>query len=141
MANPLNLPSHDDIIELVKVEGKIRMSKEYIDECDKVADEPNGWLRITGEMQKRIVNEHGFKGTSADIALNMLRRAQYLYPDNEHVKDLVYVKNNKANKGRFKNGDKIEDIKLYDITGKCGLNYMNLLQKGKVNVVLAASHT
>lgn len=71
----------------------------------------------------------------------MLRRAQYLYPDNEFVKELVYVKNNKANMGRFVNGDKVEDVQLYDITGKCSMEYKGLLEKGKINVVLAASHT
>ena len=141
MSNPLNLPSHDDIIEIVKQEGKMRHSEEYIQECNRVADEPNGWLRITGEMQEKLVRDYGFKDVAVPIALNMLRRAQYAYPNNEHVKDLVYVKNNKANMGRFKEGDHIENVQLWDIDGKEMCDFGNLLKEGMVNIVFAASHT
>jgi hypothetical protein len=143
MTNPLNLPSPKAIIELVKKEGIIRLSKEYIKQCDDVANEVNGWLRITGEMQEKLVRDAGFKGPGFDIALNMFRRSQYLYPDNEHVKNLVYVKHNKANQGRFKVGDTVEDIQLYNQDGntKVGLHQLINGDNRKINIIFAASHT
>lgn len=139
--NPLGLPSHDDIIELVKIESQMRFSKEYIDKCNQVKDEPNGWLRITGEMQQQIITDYGFKGVAVPIALNMLRRAQYLYPDNPHVQNLVYVKNNKANMGTFKAGDIIKDVELWNLCGTEMNKFSGLLSKDKINIVLSASHT
>lgn len=139
--NPLGLPSHDDIIELVKIESIMRYSDEYINECNRVANEPNGWLRITGEMQEQIARDYGFTDVAVSIAVNMLRTAQYRYPDNEHVQNLVYVKNNKANLGRFNNGDTIDNVNLYDIDGIHNIELNNLLQKDKINIIFAASHT
>jgi hypothetical protein len=141
LKNPLGLPSHNDIIEIVKEEGQIRLSKDYIRKCDEVANEVNGWLRITDEMQQELVKKYGFTGPAFHIALNMLRNAQVLYPDNPHVKDLVYVKNNKANQGRFKSGDKLEDITLWTISGDKQVKLFDMLSKEKPNIVLAASHT
>ena len=147
MFNPNKLPCPDDIIKIAEREGKIRLSKEYIDECTAVKDEVNGWLRITGEMQKRIVTEYlqeiYGEATPAgiDIGVNMLRNAQVLFPDNDIVQNLVYVKNNKANIGRFKAGDKLEDIKLHTIDGKSEISLFDLLSDDKINIVIAASHT
>jgi hypothetical protein len=139
--NPFGLPSHDDIIELVKEEGQIRLSTEYIKRCDEVASEVNGWLRVTDEMQQDLVKRHGFNGPAFDIALNMLRSAQVLYPDNPYVKELIYVKNNKANQGRFNKDDKLEDIKLWDMKGSHQISLFDMLSKNRTNIVLAASHT
>lgn len=141
MANPLNLPSPKDVIQMLTKERDIRLSPEYIKKCDEVADEPNGWLRITDEMQKQIVKDAGFKNAGFDIALNMMRRAQYDYPDDPIVKDLVYVKNNKANIGTFKSGDDIKDIELYDKEGNKKIQFNQLLSDDKVNIIFAASHT
>jgi hypothetical protein len=140
-SNPLGLPSHEDVINMVKEEGKIRLSNEYIHKCDEVASEVNGWLRITDEMQRDLVTQHGFTGPAFDIALNMLRNAQVLYPDNPYVKDLVYVKNNKANKGRFNKGDKLEDVTLWNMKGDTQISLFDMLKHDKPNIILAASHT
>lgn len=145
--NPLNLPSNDDILQIVKIEGKKRLSDEYIEKCTLVKDEVNGWLRITSEMQTQIVtdyliNKYGkTSDMSIDIGVNMLRNAQYLYPDNPDVQNLVYVKNNKANQGRFKAGDKLEDMMIWNIEGKQENSLFNLLSSDKTNIIFAASHT
>lgn len=148
MSNPLKLPStEDDLIELVKIESEKRFSKEYIDKCNEVKDEVNGWIRISEEMQYEIVRDYLIKkyGEASDMAIdigvNMLRKAQYIKPDNEHVKNIVYVKNNKANKGRFKSGDKLEDVQLWSIDGKTQTNLFDLMADDRVNIMMAASHT
>jgi len=144
MSNPLNLPSPTDILKIVKIERKTRLSKEYIKQCDEVANEVNGWLRITDEMQKRLVSEAGFKNIGADIALNMLRRAQYDHPNDPDVLELVYVKNNKANAGRFKAGDAVENVNLHSKDGNATVSLMELIggvNQHKINIIFAASHT
>lgn len=141
--NLLNLPNDNDILAIVKKEGKVRLSKEYIKECDDVYDEVNGWLRVTGEMQERLVEEQGFpKGSfSFAMALNMLRRAQYLYPKHSAVKRLVYVKNNKANEGNLRPGNTPPNIQLFTIDGLTKLNLSDIFHPTKINIMFEASHT
>ena len=98
-------------------------------------------------MQNEIVRDYLIKkyGKTSDMAIeigvSMLRNAQYLKPDDKNVKGLVYVKNNKANKGRFKTGDKVENVNLWSMDSKNKLSLFDLLVKDKVNIVMAASHT
>ena len=147
MFNPNKLPCLDDIIKIAEIEGKIRLSKEYIDKCTHVKDEVNGWLRITGEMQKEIVTKYlkdkygEATEPGIDIGVNMLRNAQVLFPDNETVQNLVYVKNNKAEIGRFKSGHKLEEVKLHTMDGQSEVSLFDLMSNDKINIVMAASHT
>lgn len=145
MTSPIKLPSYEDILEIAKKEGDYRLSQEYINQCDLVADEVNGWLRISGEYQKKLVEEAGFiDPTSKEIALNMLRRAQYLGPikDNSIIRDLVYVKNNKANQGRFRVGDQLEDTTLYDLDGIETIKLFDIVSNDSIpTIIFAGSHT
>lgn len=141
MSNPLNLPSPNDILELVKKESIIRLSPEYIKACDDVCNEVNGWLRVTSEMQESLVKNAGFIGIGSEIAINMLRRAQYDHPDNEDVQNLVYVKNNKANIGKFRTGDFAENVMLYKKDAKSKIQLFDIINNDKINIIFAASHT
>lgn len=131
---------------LVKEEEQMRFSQEYINKCDEVADETNGWLRITGEMQKDLVAKHcakhGFTDEmSVDITLNSLRRARYLYPENPIFKTVpVYVRENKANPGTLEIGDPFVDTVLYNRSGE-QVKLSDMLDPDKPNIIFSGSHT
>src|SRR5579863_3817132 len=102
----IRYPTKQDLISMVLEEEQIRTSKEYQDKCSAVKDVPNGWLQVTADVQKQIVNKHGFIDEVDEIiALNHLRRARFIYPEEPIFFTPVYVRNNKANKGTLKIGD------------------------------------
>ena len=138
----LTIPTEKMLEKLIIEEEQIRMSQEYQEECTKVKDIPNGWLEVTNQMQIDLVKKHGFTSEmNCDIACNMLRRARYLYPNNKIFTEVpVYVKNNKANKGKYKKGDNIPNIKLFN---QCGQEAMlhHLLDINKPTIIFGGSHT
>ena len=99
---------------MLKMEEAIRMSPAYIRACTNVENEVNGWLRISGELQQKIVGHYGYKDPIMNIlAVNHLRRAQYFYPEDSRFKDTqVYVRNNHAKAGTLSLGDISPNIKL-----------------------------
>ena len=138
---------------MLQREEEIRFSPEYIDKCTEVAYELNGWLRISAEVQKQVATEFGYiSEIENDIAINQMRRAQYIYPDEPLFKTIpVYVRNNLATKGKFSTNDIVPDIilhKLNDITdhdSESGItDHISLYQtfdKNRPNVLIASSHT
>ena len=87
-------PSEKLLEEMVKAEAEMRLSAEYLRRCDEVANEPDGWLRITGEMQEALVDrfakEYNFDDDiSKTIALQDMKTAHFKYPNNSTKADLV----------------------------------------------------
>ena len=136
------IPTEKLLEQMIIEEEKIRQSKEYQDACTSVADEVNGWLRITGEMQRDLVKRFGFEDEiSQEIALNHLRTARYLYPKNEIFRTVpVYVRNNRANVGKYKVGDLLPNIDIHNIDGEPMKLYQSFDNK-KPTVILCGSHT
>ena len=137
-------PSKDILIQMLQREEEIRFSSDYINKCTEVASEPNGWLRISAEFQKQVASEFGFKSSiENDIAVNHMRRAQYIYPDEPLFKTIpVYVRNNLATKGKFSTNDVVPNIilhQLLDITDHISL--YQTFDKTRPNVLIASSHT
>ena len=89
-------PSKEKLLLMLLREEQLKLSKEYIEQCSLVHKEVNGWLRITEEVQKKVCFEFGYTDILRNIlAVNYLRRAQYLYPDDDRFKNTqVYVRNN-----------------------------------------------
>ena len=105
------------LLKMLEMEESIRMSPAYIKECTKVENEVNGWLRISGEIQEKIVSLYGYNNPIMNIlAVNHLRRAQYLYPGDSRFKTTqVYVRNNLAEVGNLSLGDIAPNVKLFDL--------------------------
>jgi hypothetical protein len=141
----LKLPSYQDALNIAKLENEIRYSDEYVNKCDAVKDIPNGWLDVTDEMQKKLVTDyftqHGLSLCAVPIGLNMLRRLQVTHPNEPIVQDLLYVKNNKANIGKYNEGDSIKDITLWNEIGTENVQLFNLISSDKPTIVFGASHT
>jgi hypothetical protein len=57
---PCKIPTREQLIIISMKENEIRTSQKYIDMCSDVANEPNGWLRVTSMIQEQLVEEAGF---------------------------------------------------------------------------------
>lgn len=142
----INRPSESLLETMVKAEADMRKSKEYIDRCDEVANISDGWLKITSDMQRELVEkfakENNFNNEiSIELALQDLRTAHIKYPDNRIFREIpVYVRENKAKQGNLKEEDSIIDVELYNINGN-KIRLSELLDNSKPNLIFAGSHT
>ena len=111
----IRIPTKNDLLIMLRKEELIRSSPEYIAKCDEVSSEPNGWLRISKEYQYQIAREHGYiTDMEADIAVNHMRRASILYPDEPLFKTIpVYVRNNLASAGNLIAGTNVPNILIH----------------------------
>lgn len=130
------------LLEMLQLEEKARLSKSYINECTRVKDEVNGWLRISGEIQKKIANKFGFNNPVTNlIAVDNMRRASHIYPNDPQFQEVsVYIRNNLARKGEFKVGDEVPNVALTNLENHSTLLH-NLIDNQKHNVVIASSET
>lgn len=127
---------------MIQAEEKIRMSPEYIKQCTQVKDEVNGWLRISGEIQKQIAFDWGYKDHLKNmLVVNLIRRASQIYTKDERFqKTQVYVRNNKAKDSVLQINQTVPNVRVFSLTGKSKTLY-NLLDSEKHNVIIASSET
>ena len=125
-----------------KMEEFIRMSPEYSEECTKVKDEVNGWLRISEEVQQKVAYLYGYQDPLSNLlAVNCIRRAPYMFPeDPEFSQTQVYVRNNLANLGNLEIGTDFPNVPLIDLSGE-KTNSHHILNPDKYNVIIASSAT
>jgi hypothetical protein len=138
----IKTPSKELLLEMVKKEEEIRWSPWYQSECDIVKDEVNGWLRISEQVQYQVVKEFGFENPiEADIAVNQLRRARYIYPDEPLFQTIpVYVRNNRAKQCVFKERSIVPNILIGTMDGN-DINLYQILNQTQPNVLIGSSHT
>ena len=143
----LRFPTKEILIQMVLREEEIRWSSQYLEQCDKVKDEVNGWIRISENYQHQIVREFGFDiGAEADIAVNHLRRARYLYPEEPKFQTIpVYVRNNRASQCKYIPGSLVPNVKLSNVvlnqTDYHMIDLYTILSRTKTNIVIGSSHT
>ena len=75
-----------------------------------------------------------------EIALNCLRRAHTLYPQEITFQDAIQVKNNLANKGKYNTGDILPNIILYTMNMK-QINLYDTLNKKQRNLIIGSSQS
>ena len=148
MSNTLMItrPSESLLEKMVEVEAEMRKSKEYIQRCDEVSNIPDGWLKVTDDMQREIVkkfaDENGFNNElSIEFAIQDLRTAHHIYPNNPIFREIpVYVRENKANVGHLEKDNPFTDVVLVDINENM-IKLSDLLDHSKPNLIFAGSHT
>lgn len=142
MATIIKYPKKNDLLKMLQEEENIRMSQYYIDMCDEVKDEVNGWLRVSEEIQHEIAKKFGYiSDIERNFAVNRMRRAQYIYPDEPLFKTIpVYVRNNLARRGDFSTGDLVPNILIFD-EDKNHVNLFDLFRHDKTNLLFASSQT
>lgn len=143
MERTLKIPNKYQLLEMVKKEEEIRWSPWYQFECDLVKDKVNGWLAVSAQVQYQIAKDFGFDTeVESDIAVNHLRRARYLYPEEPLFQSIpVYVRNNLANQIKYKIGDQIPNVPINSLDGSKQFNLIDILDKSKINVIFGSSHT
>ena len=143
MERTLKIPNKYQLLEMVKKEEKVRWSSWYQSECDRVKDQVNGWLAISTQVQYQIAKDFGFDTeVESDIAVNHLRRARYLYPEEPLFQSIpVYVRNNLAKQIKYKNYDQIPNVPINSLDGSKQFNLIDILDKSKTNVISGSSHT
>lgn len=143
MERTLKIPTKYQLLEMVKKEEEIRWSSLYQSECDRVKDQVNGWLTVSSQVQYQIVKDFGFDtDVESDIAVNHLRRARYLYPEEPLFQSIpVYVRNNLAKQIKYKNGDQIPNVPINSLDGSNQFNLFDILDKSKTNIIFGSSHT
>ena len=144
MNNVLNFLKIDrsKILAILKREEEIRFSQEYITKCSEVSHIPNAWLEVTNNMQKELVKEFGYTDElSNTLAVNVIRKALNIYPDDEEIKNsVVQFRENIASKGKYKVGDNLKNISLHNLDNK-EIDLFQLLDLNKTNIMLVGSHT
>lgn len=138
----IKIPNEQLLEKMTKQEEEIRMSKNYQDRCTEVKNIPDGWLKVTEEIQKDIVKRNGFiDQISCDITCNMLRRAHLIYPNNEKFQKIpLQVRNNKAKQGNLSEKDNVPDCNLYNLAGRI-TNLYELIDNIKPIIIFAGSQT
>jgi len=142
MSTCIKIPTEAQLELMIKEEEAMRNSEWYLNECTKVADIPDGWLAVSEKIQIDIVRTNGFHDqVSQDMAINYLRRAPALYPNNPVFQTPVYVRYNKAKKGEMKVGDVVKNLTLNDMDGK-EINLHDLLpMNDQLTIIIASSAT
>lgn len=137
-----SIPSKETLLKMIMKEQEIRMSHEYIKKCDDVADKPNGWLDVSEQVQYDVVKMFNYKeDLDMNIAVNHLRRARYLYPEEPLFQTIpVYVKNNLANVGKYKIKDIIPNLTTYNINLD-PIPLYSIFEKDRKNLLILSSHT
>ena len=139
-------PSREKLHNMLQMEEFIRMSSEYSDECSKVKDEVNGWLRISGEVQEKVAHKYGYMDTISNLlAVNYMRRASYLFPnDTRFTQTQVYIRNNLVKDGSLQLGDIFPKVKLANLLGE-EIDSYNISKSNKksnkYSVIIASSAT
>ena len=136
------VPISEELLEkMVLLEDTKRRSIEYQEECTRVKDICNGWLDVTAKLQEDVVKSFGFTSPlHCQIAVNMLRRARIIYPENPVFKTPVYVANNKANKGIYVDGDEVPDVTIFK-RDFSQIPLKDLVSKSQKTIILSGSHT
>ena len=136
------LPTKELLLKMCKKEEEIRWSSWYQSECDKVKDEINGWLRISEQVQYQVARDFGFTNEiEADIAVNQLRRARYIYPEESDFQTIpVYVRNNRAKQCVYQLGQVVPNILINTLQGN-PIKLYEILDQTKPNILIGSSHT
>ncbi|CAG8527886.1 975_t:CDS:2 [Racocetra fulgida] len=109
---PILPDTKEKLLALLREEERRRFSPEIQKKYYDVGSDPTSgkdWMDVTDQMQHELVREFGY----SDEAVQMLRRAPQLYPDDPEFRTTqVYVRNNVANIGNLTEGMLAPDCPL-----------------------------
>lgn len=138
----IRIPDRDTTLKMLLEEEQIRMSSKYIDDCDKLANKPNGWLELSEQIQYSIVQKYGFNSTiEQELAIIKMRSASTTYKnDPEFTNISVYVRNNLARNGEYKIGDVVPNILIYQ-QNLIAIQLFDIFDHNKRNLLITGSAT
>ena len=136
-----NIPK-EKLLQMLEEEEKQRFSDEYQQKCNKVKNEVNGWLRITGELQENVAKQFGYQDQISNLlAVDLMRRASHIYKEDERFQTTsVYIRENKAKGCKFKIGETIPNLEIFNLQNKQN-NLYDILDNSNYNIIIASSNT
>ncbi|RGB28539.1 iodothyronine deiodinase-domain-containing protein [Rhizophagus diaphanus] len=112
VVSPILPDTKEKLLALLREEERRRFSPEIQKKYFEVGSDPTcgkDWMNVTDQMQHELVREFGY----SDEAVQLLRRAPQLYPDDPEFRTTqVYVRNNIANIGNLTEGMPAPDCPL-----------------------------
>jgi len=148
--------TRDRLLKMLKRENEIRLSKEALDALEMEArdfeeNEEIGCRTLCNkvhipqsivECQEKLVKEFGYRtNEQMNYALQMLRSARALFPDDIEIKNATYyLKFNRAHRGELKVGDIYKDISLMTC-GKEEKKLSEIINEKKATVIIGGSVT
>ena len=74
------------------------------------------WLKVTEELQKRVLRQHGVPPARLAAALYLLRTATQLFPHDDELQRIpLYVRHNRAEQGDLQPGDPLPSVTLHSL--------------------------
>ncbi|CAG8488047.1 1960_t:CDS:2 [Diversispora eburnea] len=148
LTSPKLPTTKEKLLALLREEERRRLSPEIQKQYHKVGTDPTcgkDWMDVTDQMQHDLVREFGY----SDEAVQILRRAPQLYPDDPKFRTTqLYVRNNIARLGDLTEGMSAPDcplILLESSRDKIGYNrtisLRSLCQPRRPLVLLGGSYT
>ncbi|CAB4428505.1 unnamed protein product [Rhizophagus irregularis] len=153
--SPILPDTKEKLLTLLREEERRRLSPEIQKKYYEVGNDPTcgkDWMDVTDEMQHELVREFGY----SDEAVQLLRRAPQLYPDDPEFRTTqVYVRNNIANIGNLTEGIQAPDCPLVPLepsmftaiigntntTSPALVSLRSLCKSGRPLVLLGGSYT
>ncbi|CAG8719959.1 5122_t:CDS:2 [Dentiscutata heterogama] len=142
---PILPDTKEKLLALLHEEERRRFSPEMQKKYYDVGNDPTcgkDWMDVTDQMQLELVREFGY----SDEAVQLLRRAPQLYPDDPEFRTTqVYVRNNIANIGNLTEGMPAPDCPLVPLESSNDsstlVSLRSLCKPGRPLVLLGGSYT
>jgi len=104
-----------EIKAILRRENELRLSSEIQDLFRNASNEPDGWIGVVEELQRRTARQFGL---SEKVGLAAMRGAEDLLPGDLEVREIsLYRKFNRWMDGALRVGDAPPDVPLYKFGG------------------------
>ncbi|CAG8613414.1 15172_t:CDS:2, partial [Dentiscutata erythropus] len=128
--SPILPDTKEKLLALLREEERRRFSHEMQAKYFNAGNDPTcgkDWMDVTDQMQYELVRDFGY----SDEAVELLRRAPQLYPDDPEFRTTqVYVRNNIANIGNLTEGMPAPDCPLVPLDSSI---FTSLIGNGNTN--------
>ena len=144
------------LLKMLKRENELRLSKEilekyeieatkYYDNNEIYKNNKNQYVfisEVVNDLQKKVANEFGFVDENEEnYAINYLRSAVALYPNDESIKNAAnYLKYNSVKKFPFNVNDVYIDINLFNLNNNL-IKFSSLIKENILNIIISGSIT
>jgi len=145
------------LLKMLKRENEVRFSKEMLESFEKesldyeensCANDANSSTmnafvpRTIEQFQRKVVQEFGYKSdTECSYAIQMLRSARSLYPNDLEIKNTAsYLKYNRCQRGEIGVGDMYKDVPLANCNQQ-EIKLSAILNREKPTLVISGSIT
>jgi hypothetical protein len=128
------LSSRSTMKSMLIYENELRLSSYWQGRFSAVENDLfRDWIDEIDELQKVVVQKFLPSSlceneTAIKFAINILRSCQTLFPGDRELVDIaLYIKYNRARRGKMKVGDQVENVDLYEYTTKLSTSLFSIL--------------